>query len=87
MFFAIFPLSGRNAREVNPGHTLAIELIHGREKGITTFKSTGVGKLLNCNRRCEVLLTDDPRSSDPQSPAVTGAGLGSGIGNWVVRLN
>ena len=69
------------------GCTLALESIHGREKGRTPFISTGVGKVLNKNCRCEFLLMNDPRSSAPQSPAGTGVRLGSGIGNQVSRLN
>ena len=64
-FFVICSLSGRNSREGSPGNSLSIESIHGREKGRTPFASTGVGKWTNCNRRCEVLFTDDSRSSDP----------------------
>ena len=45
-----------------------------------------VGKRLNFNRRCEVLLTNDPRNSTPQSPVEKGAGLGSGIEDRFVRL-
>ena len=68
-----------DTREGSHGHTLAIESSHGREKGRTPFESMGVGKRLNRNRRSEVIFTSDPRSSAPQSPAGTGAGLGSGI--------
>ena len=57
------------------------------KRGGTPFASTGVGKRTNRNRRCEFLLTNDPRSSDTQSPAVKGVGLGFRIGNGVFRLN
>ena len=70
-----------------PSRALSIDSIHGREKVRTPFTSTGVGKWTHCNRRCEFLLTDDPRRSDPQSPEVTEAGLRSGIRNRYGRLN
>ena len=38
--------------------TVVIESSHGREKGITPFASTGVGKQLDRDQRCEVLLTN-----------------------------
>ena len=38
---AICSLCVRNSREGSPGRALAIELIHGREKGRTPFASTG----------------------------------------------
>ena len=81
--FTVFSLSGRNARYGNPVRTLVIESIHGREKGRFPFSSTGVGKWYNHNFRCEVLLTNDLRSLDPQSPAGTGLGKGPGIRNRV----
>ena len=56
IFFSVFSLSGRNAREGSPGRTLSIESIYGREKGRTPVAITGVGKRSNINRRCEVLL-------------------------------
>ena len=83
--FAVCSLSGHNAREGSPGRTIAIESINGREKGITPFASTGVGKWSNCNCRCEVLFTNDPQSSAPQYPKGTRAGLGSGTRNRVGR--
>ena len=82
----IFSLSGQNAREGSPVRTLAIDLIHRREKGRATVASTAVGKQSNCNRHCKVLLTNDPRISTTQFPVGKGAGLGSGIGNQVGRL-
>ena len=51
------------------------------------FASTGVGKQSNRNRRCEVLLTNDPQISAPESPAVKGSGLGYIIRNRVGKLN
>ena len=72
--------------EVSPGRALSMESSHGREKGITSFKSAGVGKQTNHNRHCEVLFTN-PRSLAPQSPAGTRSGLGSAIENQVGRLN
>ena len=47
----------------------------------------GVGKPSNRNRCCEVLFKNDLQSSTSQSPAGTGAGLGTGIRNRVGRLN
>ena len=79
--------SGQNAREGIPNSSLSIESIHSREKERTPFASTGVGKGTNRNRRCEVLFTNDTRSSDLHYPAGTGAGMGSTIVNWVGRLN
>ena len=73
--------------EGSPGCDLPTESSHGREKVRTSFKITGVGKRMHCYRRYEVLLTDDPRSSPPQSPTGTGTGLGSVIGDWAIRLN
>ena len=35
----------------------------------------------------EIVLTNDPRSSNPQSPARPGAGLGPSIGTWLGTLN
>ena len=87
IFFAACSFSGRNAREGSSSRALLIDSIHSREKGRTTFASTGVGKWTYCNLRCKVLLTDDLQSSDPHSPAVTRAGMGPGIGNWDVKLN
>ena len=76
-----------DTREGSHAHTLAIESSHGREKGRTPFASTGMGKRKNRNHCCKVLFKNDPRSSAPQSPSGTGAGLGSGIWNRVGRLN
>ena len=84
---AVCSLSRRNARYGSLGRTLAIESIHGIENGINPFASTRVGKRSNCNCRCKVLLTNDPRSSAPHYPVGKGSGLGSGIGNRVGRLN
>ena len=85
--FAVCSFSGRNAREGILSQALSTESSHGREKGRTPFTSTGVGKRTHCYSRCEVLLTDETRSSDLQSPAGTGTGLGSGIRDWDIRLN
>ena len=73
--------------EGSPCRDLSIELSHIREKGRNPFASTGVGKWTHRNLRSEVLLTDDPLSSFPQSPAGTGSGLGSEIGNRDDKLN
>ena len=40
---------------------------------------------MNCNCCFEVLLTNDPQSVAHQSPAGKGAGLGSVIGNLVIK--
>ena len=85
--FAVCYFSGRNAREGRPIRDLTIVSIHGREKVRTPFAIMKVGKQTHCNRCCEVLLTDDPQSLAPQSPAGTGAGLGNEIRNWAGRLN
>ena len=85
--FSVCSFSGQNDKEGIPSRALSIESSHGREKGITTFSSTGVGKRTHRNRRCKVLPTDDPGSSAPQSPAGTGARLGPRIGNWDDKLN
>ena len=85
--FAVCSLGVRIAWEGRPGRALSIELSHGRKKGRTPFASKGLGKRTNYNRRCDVLFMNDTRSSAPQFPARMGAGLGSGIGNWVGRLN
>ena len=77
---AVCSLSGRNARDGSPGHDIAIESIHGRKEERTPFASMLVGKRTNRNRRCDVLLSNDLLSSATQSPAITGARLGSGIG-------
>ena len=84
---AVCYLSGRNAREGISSHSLSIQSIHVIEKGRTPFESTGVGKRTNQNRLCKFLLTDNTRSSAHQSPAGTGAGMGSKIRNRVCRLN
>ena len=47
----------------------------------------GADKFSNRNFGCKILLTYDPRSSTPQSPAGQGAELGYGIGYRVGRLN
>ena len=73
--------------EGNPILDISTESSHGREKVITPFVSTGVGKRTHQHRRCKVLLTDDPWSSAPQSPTGMGTGLGSGIRDRDSRLN
>ena len=85
--FAVFSHIRLNSREEIPGWALSIELSHGREKVRPPFSSTGVGKQNNRNRRCEVLFTNDLRSSAPQSPAGTRARLGSGTRNQVGKIN
>ena len=82
-----FSIRGRNDKEVSLSLPLLIDSSHGREKGITPFSSTEVGKRTNCYHRCKVLLTDDPQGLATQSPARTGAGLGYGIRNRSGRLN
>ena len=85
-FFTVCSLSGQNTREGRPSRALSTKLSHGRERGRTPFSIMGVGKRTHRNRRCEVRLTDDPRSLATQSPTGTGNGLGSGIGDWASRL-
>ena len=51
------------------------------------FASAGVGERSNRNPGHEVLLKNDPWRSTTQSPVGKGSGLGSVIGNRVVRLN
>ena len=46
-----------------------------------------VGKRSNQDRCRKVPLTNDPQSLNPRPPVGKGAGLGSGIGNRVGRLN
>ena len=56
-------------------------------RGETFLQVRRVGKLTHRNRRGEVILTDNPRSSASQSPTGMVAGLGSGIRNRAGRLN
>ena len=76
----------KKPRERSPIHDLSIELIHGRGKNRTPFAIAAVGKWKHLNRRYKALLTDDLRSSAPQSPLGTGSGMGSVIWNWDGRL-
>ena len=82
MFIYIY----QNAMEGSPGHNLSFESSLRSEKGRTSVERFGVGKWLNKHRRCEVLLTNDPRSLTSQFPVGKGARLGSGIVIWVDRL-
>ena len=86
-FSTVCYFSGCNARQGRPGRTCKIESNHGIEKGQTPFARTEVNKRSNHNRSCEILLIYDPWSLTPKSPAGQGFVTGSGIGNWVGRLN
>ena len=78
-FSPFFSVSGPVYMEGIPSCDFSTDFSHGREKLRTLFASTGVVKRTHRYQLCEVLLTDDLRSSAPHSPVVTGNGLGSEI--------
>ena len=47
----------------------------------------GMGKQLDRNCGCDIVITNDLRSSTPKSLSVKGSGLLPGIGPWVGTLN
>ena len=76
-----------HAREGGPVRTRYFESTHGSENGWTHFTCAVLVKQSNHNHSRKILLTNDPWSSTPQSPAGQGSGMGPGIGPWFGTLN
>ena len=85
--FSVCYFHQRHTREVLNGHNCKFESTHGSKNGRTHFARVGMGKLLDRNRSHNIVLTNDPWRSTPQSPVGPGAALGPVIGPRVGTLN